>query len=102
MIRRLFYTLIVAGLLPCVVSPFVECSLHMNGTIFSTGKDTETSLALLIVLLGLALVITRLFVTLRPGLLAMIRVLSPAWVAPAHDSWEIRLSELSPSPPLRI
>jgi hypothetical protein len=102
MIRRLFYASIVAFLLPCLVSPFVEFSLHMNGTIFSTGKDTETSVALLIVLLGLALVITSLIVALQPALLATERIQPPARVLPSRDCWKINFPELSPPPFLRI
>lgn len=102
MIRRLFHAAIVFFLLPCLVSPFVEVSFHMSGTVFSTGRDTETSLALLIVVLGLSLALTSFLVAVRPGVGMTERLQSAAGLVLL---WAVRVlppTSLSSSHPLRI
>jgi hypothetical protein len=102
MIRRLFHASVVLFLLPCLASPFVEVSLHMTGTVFGTGKDTETSLALLIVVLGLVLALTSLLVAVQPGV-RMTELLQPAArVVLLRAGWVLPILNPSPPPPLRI
>lgn len=102
MIRRLLHAAIVFFLLPCLASPFVEVSLHMTGTAFATGKDTETSLALLIVILGLSLVLTSFLVAVQPGGRMTERLRAVPGVAVLCPGWALPPTKFSPSPPLRI
>lgn len=46
----------------CALCPFVETALHFNGSIFQHGYDTESSVALLLLLLELSFALGRLLV----------------------------------------
>src|SRR5437868_12013103 len=52
--------LICAILLACLVSPFVETSVHSQGNIFNSGQDNESTVAVLALCTALALAVASL------------------------------------------
>src|SRR5580692_8139568 len=66
---RTFHILIALALIGCALCPFVELAIHWNGTIFQTGFDTESTVAVLLLLLELAYGLAQLFVGLLPPVL---------------------------------
>ena len=60
---KTFHGSIALGLLACSAWPAIELLCHTNDSIFQTGQDTETTLALLFVLMGLAVSSLKLVVS---------------------------------------
>lgn len=58
--RRWIGAFILAILLACLVSPFVETAVHSQGNIFSTGQDNESTVAVLALCTALALAVASL------------------------------------------
>ncbi|HEV2386314.1 MAG TPA: hypothetical protein VGS20_03565 [Candidatus Acidoferrales bacterium] len=52
--RRLIYGLMAITLVVCLLCPYLEWSVQANQSIFRTGKDTETTVAVLTLSVGLA------------------------------------------------
>lgn len=99
---RAFHTLIALALVACAFCPFVETAIHWNGTIFQSGFDTESMVAVLLLLLELAYGLARLLGVLLPSVL---RTLSFGY----FDRFAVRtlnfgtvLPEISPPLSLRI
>jgi hypothetical protein len=63
---RAFHILIALALVACALCPFVETAIHWDGSIFQTGFDTESTVAVLLLLLELAYGIAQLLVVLLP------------------------------------
>ena len=61
-VRRHFHAIIVCLLLVCLICPFVELLCNSNGNIFQTGQDTETTVAVVLLLLELLFLIPLLCV----------------------------------------
>jgi len=53
--RRAFHILLALVLVGCVVCPFVEFAIGWNDTIFTTGYDTESAVAIVMLLVELVL-----------------------------------------------
>jgi small-conductance mechanosensitive channel len=60
MTRRGFHILLALVLVVCVLSPYVEFALHWDQTIFDTGYDGESTVAVIALLLVLAFLIASL------------------------------------------
>jgi hypothetical protein len=69
---RAFHTLVALALVACALCPFVEMAIHWNGTIFQSGFDTESTVAVVLLLLELAYGLARLLVVLLPPVLGRI------------------------------
>ena len=101
-LRRAFHVAIALILVICAISPFVESAVNWNDTVFATGYDGESTMAVLVLLLELVISLAGLLVcfcrNLRLG----------EWMAITHSSvmpesgYSIRIPELSPPPPLRV
>lgn len=101
---KAFHALVGLILLSCALCPFVEIALHLNGTIFQNGYDTESTLAVLLLLLELSFAVGRLLVALLPRIL---KQLSLFCICCNHltlptPNFRIVLPEISPPISLRI
>jgi sugar phosphate permease len=63
MTRKGFHILLALTLVFCVLCPYVEFALDWNQTIFNTGYDTETTVAVIALLLILTFALARLLVS---------------------------------------
>lgn len=101
---KAFHALVALILLSCAVCPFAEIVLHFNGSIFQHGYDTESTLALLLLVLELSFAIGRLLVALLPRVVKnLVRVyFFSDYLALSAPKFEIVVPEISPPPPLRI
>lgn len=99
-----FHALVALALLACGLCPFFEIALHFNGSIFQNGYDTESTLAVLLLLLELSFAVGRLLVALLPRIikqLNLVCICSDRLTLPA-TIFAIVLPEISPPLPLRI
>jgi hypothetical protein len=102
MTRRRFHVLVALVLLVCVICPYVEAALDWNESIFTTGYDTESTVALIALLLILSLALAKLMAVFLPSRItneAIVTARSP-WKS-AH-SFVFGIPEVSPPLPLRI
>ncbi|HEX4002875.1 MAG TPA: hypothetical protein VHX36_09505 [Candidatus Acidoferrales bacterium] len=100
----MFHTLAAISLLACAICPFVEIALHLNGSIFQNGHDTESTLALLLLLLELSFALGRLLVGLLTRVLKKLNLVyfcSERLTASALN-FPLVLPEISPPLSLRI
>jgi hypothetical protein len=67
MSRRIFHIVIALILVACAVSPFVESALNSQDSVFSTGYDGESTLAIVVLLLELVLSLASLLIFLQPN-----------------------------------
>lgn len=63
MTRKGFHVLLALTLVVCVLSPYVEFAFDLNETIFSTAYDTETTIAVIALLLILAFALAKFLVS---------------------------------------
>lgn len=100
--RRAFHAIIAIILVICVLSPYLESALDLNDSVFATGYDNETTVAILLLLLELVLSLTKLLPSLcRNSQLSTPVVVEKSFVRPGFGSG-ICIPELSPPLPLRI
>jgi hypothetical protein len=66
---KALHILVAVMLIWCMLCPFVETAIHWNDTIFQSGFDTESTVAILLLLLELAYGLARLLVVLLPSVL---------------------------------
>jgi hypothetical protein len=59
---KLLQILVGLALFMCLLAPFVELAAHSDGSIFVDGHDTESTIAILLVVLELVIALARLFV----------------------------------------
>lgn len=101
--RRWFHIAIALILLACAISPFVETAIHWNQSIFTTGHDTESTIAVIALLLVLALSLARLVAKFVPSLLRTYLSVSLSAFKQALRGLVFVIPETSPPPlPLRI
>jgi hypothetical protein len=100
--RRIFHVLIALVLVACVVSPFVESALNCNDNVFSTGSDSESTLAIVVLLLELVLSLASLLVFLLPNFQLEDRVRTESRRPTSVFGFCINISDFSFSVPLRI
>ena len=101
--RRAFHAIVAIILVVCVLSPYLESAVDLNDSVFATGYDTETTVAILMLLLELVLSLTNLLASVCRS----VQLSAPAAVVrnsfgTRESSFGIRISELSPPLPLRI
>lgn len=100
--RRAFHVLIALILLACAVSPFVESAVHCHGNIFTTGHDTESAIAVLVLLLELAISLASVLVFLCANL-QLKGLLETEHLRLTSDlGFDFVIPEGSPPIPLRI
>ena len=86
----------------CALSPFLETAVNWNDSVFGTGYDGESSLALLVLLLELVISLAGLLVCLCRNLQLGERVVIKHSRLISESDFGIKIPELSPPTPLRI
>jgi hypothetical protein len=64
--RKVFHILLGLILVACLVCPFVEFAIGWNDTIFTTGYDTESSVAVIMLLVELVLALATIIALFLP------------------------------------
>jgi hypothetical protein len=100
--RRAFHVAIALILVICALSPFLESAVNWNDTVFATGYDGESSLAVLVLLLELVISLAGLLVCLCRDLRLGERVVIKHSGVRFELGFRITIPELSPPPPLRV
>lgn len=78
---KAFHVLIGVALLICMACPDIEILCHSTDCIFLSGHDLETSFALFLIIIELAVVSLKLAVALLPRLLTRLISFEPLRVA---------------------
>jgi hypothetical protein len=99
---RTFHALIALALVACALCPFVETAIHWNSTIFQSGFDTESTVAILLLLLELAYGFARLLVVLLPSVLKSLSFVYFDQLVVRTLNFGSILPEISPPLSLRI
>lgn len=98
LMRRWFHIAIALILLACAVSPFVETAIQWNQSIFATGHDTESTIAVIALLIVLAFSIARLMAVFAPGLLCTLLNVSSSVIEQALSTLVFIIPDTSPPP----
>ena len=69
MSRRAVHGLLAIFLLACLLCPFIEIAIHSNDSIFNDGYDTESTVAILMLVLELGLTLPSVLVLVLPNIL---------------------------------
>ena len=100
---RVFHIVIALILVICVLSPYVESAMDLNDSVFATGYDTETTVAILMLLLELVFSLTNLVVLLCKNVPLDARVIVVKNAFPLPElGFGATVPEVSPPLPLRI
>jgi hypothetical protein len=102
MSRRMLHVLIALILLGCAVSPFVESALNCHDNIFSTGYDGESTLAVVVLLLELAVSLAGLLVLLCENTELKGRIVEKCERLTFDWDFRFTIPDASPPVPLRI
>lgn len=102
MTRRGFHVLAAVILLVCVVCPYVEAALDWNESIFTTGYDTESIVAVIALLLILSLTLAKLMAVFLPARLRNERIATSQPPRKREHGFIFGIPEVSPPLPLRI
>jgi hypothetical protein len=86
----------------CAVSPFVESAVGSDNNIFLTGYDTESTLAVVMLLLELALSLASLLILFCPSIRVNERVVTKHLRLSSDFGFRITILDTSPPVPLRI
>lgn len=101
--RRAFHVAIALILVLCAISPFLETAVNWNNTIFATGYDNESTIAILVLLLELVISFAGLVAVYVCCRLPLAERLDARDSCVASESnFRITIPDLSPPPPLRI
>ena len=86
----------------CALSPFLESAANWNDSVFATGYDGESTMAVLVLLLELVISLAGVLVCFsaktESGERITVEYSSAAW----ESGFRISIPELTPPPPLRI
>jgi hypothetical protein len=103
MTRRGFHVLLALILVACVLSPYVELALNWGQSIFDTGYDTETTVAVIALLLILAFALAALLALLVADTTTQERLVDSPVISRTALDFMSAVPESSPPPlPLRI
>jgi hypothetical protein len=100
--RRAFHVAIALILVICALSPFLESAANWNDSVFATGYDGESTMAVLVLLLELVISLAGLLVCQCQNLQLGERVAFSRSRFTLESSFSIPIPELSPPLPLRI
>gem|GEM_PF-5200843 len=84
------------------MSPFCEMLFHSNNSIFVSGHDTESTLALVLLVLQLSFAVARLLSIAAGAIFAKIGIVVSAWIVAVPTISLLPASTLSPPLRLRI
>jgi hypothetical protein len=99
---RTFHVLVALALLVCVICPYVEADLDWNESIFTTGYDTESIVAVIALLLTLSLMLAKLMTVFLPARITKEPVVASRSSQKREHSFVFGIPEISPPLPLRI
>ena len=99
---KAFHAIVGLVLFYCALCPLIETALHSDNCIFVSGSDTESTVALLLLLLELVFTLGKLLVVLVPGGLNELGVVCSDRPAVLGPNVSAVLTEISPPLPLRI
>ena len=103
MTRRGFHILLALILVGCVLSPYVEFATGWGQSIFDTGHDTESIVAIIALLLILAFALATLLINFPAGVTTKERLAAPILRLKPPLVFISIVPEISPPPlPLRI
>jgi len=100
--RRAFHVAIALILVICALSPFLETAVNWNDSVFATGYDGESTMAVLVLLLELVISLAGLLVCFCRNTQWTERVVIMHSPLASKSDFSITIAELSPPPPLRI
>ena len=100
--RRAFHVAIALILVVCALSPFLETAVNWNDSVFATGYDGESTMAVLVLLLELVISLAGLLVCFCRNTQWTERVVIMHSPLASKSDFSITIAELSPPPPLRI
>lgn len=100
--RRAFHVAIALILVICAISPFLETALNWNDSVFATGYDGESTMAVLVLLLELVISLAGLLVCFCRNTHWVERVVIKRPSLSSESDFTLVAAELSPPPPLRI
>lgn len=100
--RRAFHVAIALILVVCALSPFLESAVNWNDTVFATGYDGESTMAVLVLLLELVISLAGLLVCFCRNTQWIERLVTKHSPLASESDFSVIVAELSPPPPLRI
>ncbi len=100
--RRAFHVAIALILVLCALSPFLESAVNWNDSVFATGYDGESTLAVLVLLLELVISLAGVLVYLCRNLRCNGRLVIESSLVLRLSGFRIPFPEPSSPPPLRI
>jgi hypothetical protein len=99
---KAFHRFAALGLLACAACPVIEVICRSSDCIFLSGHDTETTVALLLIVLELSVASLKLFTAFFPGLVARLFAFGACRIAPAISLSSYVTSTASPPLTLRV
>ena len=96
------HTLIALLLLVCIASPFFELAVHSDGSIFASGHDGESTLALLLLVVELSFAVGKLIAIFLPQIPRDLGLARRNPLPSPDLSLALLVAEHSPPLPLRI
>ena len=102
MTRRRFHIVLALILVACALCPYVEGAIHWDQTIFDTGYDGESTVAVIALLMALAFAVARLLVCFVADSRCLERLVDSRWVLRPMLDFFSSSPETSPPLPLRI
>jgi hypothetical protein len=100
--RRAFHVAIALILVICALSPFLETAVNWNDTVFATGYDGESTMAVLVLLLELVISLAGLLVCFCRNTQWIERLVTRHSPFASESDFSTIVAELSPPLPLRI
>jgi hypothetical protein len=100
--RKVFHAAMGLILISCLVCPFVELAIGWNDTIFSSGYDTESLVAVVVLLFELALALASATVFLVVGSRKTEPLVVRHLVLVFGSGFDVLIPDDSPPIPLRI
>lgn len=101
MTRRGFHILLALILVGCVLCPYVELAINWNQSIFDTGYDTESTVAVIALLLILAFALAGLLITFPADIAGKERLSAAIVRLRSALDFSSTVPDASP-PPLRL
>jgi len=102
MTRRGLHIILALTLMACVLCPYVEAAIHWDQTIFDTGYDGESIVAVIALLVILAFAVAKLLVYFVPRRRCQERLVESRSVLSLMLDFLSSSLEASPPLPLRI
>jgi hypothetical protein len=102
MTRKRFHILVALILVVCVVCPYVEAAFDSSESIFTTGYDTESIVAVIALLLTLSLTLAKLMAVFLPARITNEPIVTCRSTRERERSFVFGILEVSAPLPLRI